>query len=329
MIAVTLYSRKDCHLCEQTKADLHDLQEIFPHRLIVVDVDNDQELQHKYGSDVPVLEIGPYTLKAPISLQELKMTLGAALDRERHMQMVENSPALEEVRQRATWTGSDRFTYWMGRHYLAMFNLLVLIYVGLPFLAPVLMKVGAQAPAGLIYRAYGLVCHQLAYRSFFLFGVQPNYPRAAAGEKGGLNFNQATGLSEGSDANSIYQAEKYIGDELLGFKVALCERDVAIYGGILLFGLLFSVTRRHIPVLPWYIWILVGLVPIGLDGGTQLISQPPLSFLPFRESTSLLRVITGGLFGFTTAWFGYKMVEETMIETRQIMEAKHRRIFDH
>jgi uncharacterized membrane protein len=70
-------------------------------------------------------------------------------------------------------------------------------------------------------------------------------------------------------------------------------------------------------------------VPIGLDGGTQLISQPPLSFLPFRESTSLLRVITGGLFGFTTAWFGYKMVEETMIETRQIMEAKHRRIFDH
>jgi thioredoxin-related protein len=80
MIAVTLYSRKDCHLCEQTKADLHDLQEIFPHRLIVVDVDNDQELQHKYGSDVPVLEIGPYTLKAPISLQELKMTLGAALD---------------------------------------------------------------------------------------------------------------------------------------------------------------------------------------------------------------------------------------------------------
>jgi hypothetical protein len=67
-------------------------------------------------------------------------------------------------------------------------------------------------------------------------------------------------------------------------------------------------------------------VPIGIDGFSQLLSQPPLSFLPERESTPFLRSLTGALFGLCTAWFGYPLVEDTMRETRQYMEAKRRRI---
>jgi hypothetical protein len=35
--------------------------------------------------------------------------------------------------------------------------------------------------------------------------------------------------------------------------------------------------------------------------------------------------LTGGLFGLTTAWFGFPVIEETMEETRQILAAKRAR----
>jgi uncharacterized membrane protein len=69
-------------------------------------------------------------------------------------------------------------------------------------------------------------------------------------------------------------------------------------------------------------WILIGIVPIGLDGFSQLFSQPTLNLIPLRESTPLLRVLTGFLFGSVTAWFGYPYVEESMIENRKFLDGK-------
>lgn len=322
MITVTLYSRDDCHLCKVARQDLDDLQVDYPHKLEVIDVDGSKDLQRAYGFEVPVVKAGPYTLKAPISKQELQITLAAACDRQQSIDDIENAIFPGST----VWTKADSFTHWMGKHYMALFNLLVLFYLGLPFLAPVLMKVGATRPAGLIYRAYSAVCHQLGFRSFYLFGEQLVYPRQAAGVADILSFQQATGLSEASSAEALFSARTFVGDEQVGYKIALCERDVAIYGAIFLFGVVFTLTGRRIPVLPWYAWILLGLVPIGLDGLSQLLSQPPFEFWPYRESTPALRVITGGLFGWTTAWFGYPMVEETMRETRQIMASKLARV---
>ena len=126
--------------------------------------------------------------------------------------------------------------------------------------------------------------------------------------------------------HSRLDARRYVGDETVGYKVALCERDVAIYASILLFGLLFAVTGRRIPQLHWAIWLLIGLGPIGLDGFSQLFAQfewPFLaSILPYRESTPFLRVLTGSLFGFFTAWFAYPNIEESMQETRQFFVKK-------
>ena len=326
MITVTLYSREDCHLCEQALADLDSIEEVIPHRLVVIDVDSDPKLRKEFGIEVPVVQVGPYRLRAPFSRQELQMTLGAAQDRERHIEMVENSPALEEVRRGAVWTGADGFAYWFSRHYAGVLNFLVSVYLGLSFLAPVLMKVGAEAPANLIYRGYSLVCHQLAYRSVFIFGEQAFYPREAAGVKGLKTLNQATGLSEGSAPADLYAARTFVGNETVGYKAALCQRDLGIYGGIFLFGLLFSLTNRRLPAIPWFIWIIAGILPIAWDGLSQLLSQPPLSFWAFRESTPTLRMLTGGLFGFFTAWFGYPMVEEAMVDTRGIMEYKLKHI---
>jgi uncharacterized membrane protein len=318
MITVTLFSRSDCHLCEQVLEDLGSLQDQFPHTVKVIDVDSTQELRRKYGFEVPVVEIGPYTLKAPITTQELQFTLAAARDRQHSIDRLNDPAYMGPV----TWTRSDGFTYWMSKHYMAFFNLLVLIYLGLPFLAPLLMKAGAETPARWIYRGYGVVCHQLGFRSFYIFGEQMEYPRTAAGVPGLLTFAQATGLSEDSNPQSLLDARNFVGNNQIGYKIALCQRDVSIYGAILLFGLLFAASGRRLPALPWYLWIIIGILPIAWDGFSQLISQPPLSFLPYRESTPFLRVLTGGLFGLTTAWFGYPMVEETMADTRQLMSSR-------
>ena len=324
MITVTLYSRKDCHLCDQARADLDSLKAEIPHTLVEIDIDSDPKLLKEFAIDVPVVAVGPFRLKAPFNRQELFVTLSAAKDRERHIEMVENSPMLKEARKNTVWTRADSVWSWFSKHYMVLFNLAVTIYLGLAFLAPVLMKAKLELPATLLYKAYSLVCHQLGYRSFYLFGEQAFYPRAAAGVAGVLTYNQATGIGEGNSANELISARAYVGNEQLGYKVALCERDVAIYGGILLFGLLFSLTGLRLPPIPWYIWLLIGIVPIGLDGFSQLFSQPPISFLPYRESTPTLRVLTGFLFGFTTAWFGYPVVEESMREMRKSYQDKRK-----
>jgi hypothetical protein len=94
---------------------------------------------------------------------------------------------------------------------------------------------------------------------------------------------------------------------------------------ILIFGVLFSLSGRKIKPLPWYLWILIGLGPIGLDGFSQLLSQTGwgiFSWIPLRESTPLFRVVTGGLFGLMSAWFGFPYLEESIKENRREMDLK-------
>jgi uncharacterized membrane protein len=324
MIYVTLFTRADCHLCEQVKSDLISLKNEYPHELVEIDIDATPELSSKYGLEIPVVEIGPYTLKAPINRMELQMTLAAALDRQSQIEKIETSPRRDEARLGGDWTSSDTISYFISRHYIAVINGFVLLYLALPFLAPVLMRYGLETPANIIYKSYSLVCHQLPYRSFFLFGEQVVYPRQAAGLKGLLTFAQATGLSEGNSASDILKAKVYTGGPGVGYKVALCERDVGIYAGIMLFSIVFVITGRRLKPFPWYLWLLLAILPIAIDGFSQLFSQPPLSFIPYRESTPFLRILTGGLFGFFTAWFGIPLVEESMAETRKFLGNKRR-----
>jgi uncharacterized membrane protein len=321
-----LYQRDDCHLCEQAHRDLISLQAEIPHKLVTIDVDSSADLQRAYGSEVPVVEVGPYKLHAPFTEQELRITLMAARDRKDQLDSIGDPVYKAQIQRGQTWSSADGFAYWLSNHYLAMFNLIVLFYMALPILAPIFMRSGIVAPAQVIYRVYGAMCHQFAFRSIFLFGEQPVYPRAAAGVDGLLTFSQATGLGEGSTGEELYAARTFIGNETVGYKVALCERDVAIWAGLLLFGLVFALTGRRIPPLPMLIWVVVGIAPVGIDGVSQLISQPPFNFYAFRESTPILRILTGGLFGIMTAWFGYPMTEQAMAETRKIMATKRLRL---
>jgi uncharacterized membrane protein len=328
MITVTLYSKKDCHLCEQAKADLKSLEGTLPHRLVEVDIESDPALHKAYFDKIPVVEVGPYKLTAPFDKQKLMMTIGAASDRRGQLDKLGREDHHDRVRRGQQISGGDRVMFWVSRHYLALFNLFIFLYVGLPVLAPVLMKAGAQFPANIIYTIYKPLCHQFGFRSFFLFGQQAYYPLPEAKMAGVITFDQATGIINlhSPASYSRFDARQFTGNETVGFKMALCERDIAIYGSILLFGLLYTATGRRIKPLHWLVWIIIGMGPIGLDGFSQLFSQMEWSWLvhilPYRESTPYLRVLTGAIFGFTTAWFAYPYAEESMADTRQFFIKK-------
>lgn len=313
MISVTMYTKDDCHLCEEALQELEKIQDKVPHKLELVNIDGDQELEERFALVIPVVEAGPYQLKAPFSAQELEITLRAAAEREKNIAEIDQKVAAGVISVPVSITRIDRFSYWISKHYMLVLNTFVFLYVGLPFLAPVLMSAGYQAPANSIYKVYSFVCHQFAFRSWFIYGEQPAYPRQAAGVDSLVPYGIATGLDEADELT----ARQFVGNDQVGYKIALCERDVAIYGGILLFGLIFSTTGRRIKALPWYLWLLIGIMPIAIDGFSQLLSQPPLGFFPYRESTPLLRTVTGFLFGFSTAWFGYPIVEESMVDIRR------------
>jgi uncharacterized membrane protein len=322
MLTVTLYTKKDCNLCDEAREDLKALEKQYPHRLVEVDIETDVSLRAKYGRDIPVIEVGPFHLKAPITRQKLQITLGAASDRVNQLETLDDPYYKYKTKKEQTVTAGDRVSFWIARRYLLMLNLFMLVYVGLPFLAPALMKLGAETPARIIYRIYKPLCHQFGFRSFFLFGEQPFYPLAEAGLTGYKTFEEATGITGLSDPYSMarFEARNYIGDETVGYKVALCERDIAIYIALLAFGVLFGATGRRIQSLHWLLWLVIGIGPIGLDGFSQLFSQFNWDWLasvvPYRESTPFLRTFTGALFGFATAWFAYPNLEESMSETR-------------
>ena len=313
MIQVTIYTRADAaERTQAVRALLDTLQDEVPHEVTVVEVDHDEALARRLG-ELPQVRIGPYRLNPPFDRTRLLIALRAARDRHRGAggtPITTVSPSISRL-ERAVW--------WFAHHWLLVFNLLVGLYVGGAFTAPVLMHAGAEAPARAIYRVYGAFCHQLAFRSWFLFGEQPAYPRAPAAPPGWQSYQQATGLDESDRPETLLEARRFLGNPRVGYKVALCERDVAIYGSIFLFGLLYGLLRKRIKPLPLGLWILIGWVPIGVDGFSQILSQAPLHLLPFRESTPLLRTLTGILFGATTAWFGYPRVEEAMAETRETL----------
>jgi hypothetical protein len=66
------------------------------------------------------------------------------------------------------------------------------------------------------------------------------------------------------------------------------------------------------------------MVPIALDGVSQIpsLSSGWPAWIPIRESTPLLRVITGFLFGAGTGWYMFPLMEESLKDTRVLLTRK-------
>lgn len=247
---------------------------------------------------------------------------------------------LEE--QRAQLLKRNKNAQWVARHWWKMVTALLAVYVTLPILAPVLMQAGAVAPANALYTMYSPMCHQFAFRSTFLFGEETVYPREAA-QAGGATFEdyavesdefreifvrrqRAAGL-EGYEFNSAdlakwtpelqFSAREFQGDERMGYKIALCQRDIMIYLTMTMAGLLFGVLRHRLRPAPFALYLLLGIAPIGLDGFSQLFGYPPFDAIPLldswevRETKPLFRYMTGALFGLMNVWLAFPYIERS------------------
>ena len=185
---------------------------------------------------------------------------------------------------------------WAARHWLWGANLFSLAYLGFAFLAPVLMATEHYLAGRVIYAAYSLLCHQWPDRSYFLFGPQVQYSLAE------LRLRLGTEVTR-----------YYVGEPALGYKVAICQRCVAMYGVILAVGLLYGLLRRKesgVRPLSWW-GVLLLLVPVVIDGGGQLIG--------LWESTWWVRTITGGLFGVAWVAWVYPYLDEAVEEMLTFM----------
>jgi len=186
----------------------------------------------------------------------------------------------------------DKQVFWLAKHWLFLVNLVIAVYGGLPILAPWLMALGYTLPAKIIYTVYKPLCHQLPQRSFFLFGPRLAYSLETLRELLG---------PETLATNSLARA--FIGNPALGYKMAYCQRDAAMYSSMLLAGMVFGLVRHRLKPLTFTRY-LIFLAPLAVDGLAQLLG--------FYESTWRLRTITGGLFGLASVWFAYPYLEAGM-----------------
>ena len=182
------------------------------------------------------------------------------------------------------------------RRWLALANAATGLFLCLPFLAPVLLRQGRPELANMIYSAYHVTCHEWPFRAYFLFGPQATYSMAELEARG---------------VNAVFD---FRGSAELGYKVAFCERNVAIYAAALLAGLLYARLGRRLPTLSFSGYLLL-LAPMAFDGFSQLGG--------WRESTWELRTLTGVLFGAGSIWLLYPRLDQLVSEVLAPRPIRH------
>ncbi len=176
-------------------------------------------------------------------------------------------------------------------------------------LPALLMAQGKTDAASVLYKCFRIMCHQMPQRSFFLFGAQLYYPVDVPEGSGMLSIREAAGFVPGlADGRDFY------GTPEMGYKMAVCQRDTAIFSAMAVFCLIFSLVGKRLYTPHPLLLLLFGGVPIMLDGCTQLLGHAFPRVFPARESTPLLRIVTGALFGFCLCWYLFPLLERSLQE---------------
>ncbi len=235
--------------------------------------------------------------------------------------------------QQGLAVSSNRLLYWFSQHWLLVFTVLWGLYAGLPWLAPVFMKLGWIGAGNAIYLVYSTQCHQLPERSFFLFGSKAMYSLAEIQAAWVVTDNPAI-------------LRLFIGNPEMGWKVAWSDRMVSMYTSVFFGGLVYWLLPRKLRPLSTRGFILF-MLPMGIDGATHLISDLGGIGRGFRDSNvwlaaltqhafpaafyagdaagsfnSWMRLITGVLFGAGIVWLAYPLVEAAFNDTALAIRAK-------
>jgi uncharacterized membrane protein len=222
---------------------------------------------------------------------------------------------------RSTQAGSGWLAHFLGQRWILVVSLLLGLYVGLPFLAPIFMYLGWEGPGRVIYLIYSFLCHQLPQRSYFLFGPQSTYSLAEVQNTWQNTINPLV-------------LRQFVGSPAMGWKVAWSDRMVSMFTSTWLFGILWWPLRRRLRPLPWWGLVLF-LLPMAVDGTSHFFSDLAGIGQGFRDSNawlaaltgqafpaafyagdawgsfnSLMRLVSGVLFGLGVVWFGYPYLDE-------------------
>ncbi len=174
--------------------------------------------------------------------------------------------------------------YWVARHWLAVFVVAYGALVLAPFTAPVFMYAGAKGPADAVYFFYSFLCHQLPERSIFFFGDKLMY-----------SYNEIKAVWP---LDGFLGLRQFVGNPEMGYKVAWSDRMISTYGGIWLAGLLYALLRSRSPRISWLAFLLIGVLPIGLDGVSHMVNDAiaGTSGLGFRDTNAWLAALTFNVF---------------------------------
>ncbi len=233
---------------------------------------------------------------------------------------------------------SERLVWWLSNHWLSAFIVGWGVFVTLPWLAPVFMKIGATGLGNGIYFIYQFFCHQLPERSFFLFGAQPMYSMPQIGTVWPVN--------------NLEVLRQFTGNVQFGWKVAYSDRMVSLYTGFWFAAIAYAFLRRRVSPLPLWGALLLSL-PMILDGGTHLLSdlQAGVNFgTGFRDANvwlaqltnqafpasfyagdalgsfnSWMRLASGVLFGIAAVWLVFPYIDAAFQQTRETLEEKLKR----
>ena len=238
--------------------------------------------------------------------------------------------------KRSATLTANRLVLGFCQYWLLVLTLVLGVYVGLPWLAPVLMRIGWTGAGEAIYTVYSTQCHQLPQRSYFIFGPKLMYslPEIQAGWQ---------------TTNNPNILRQFVGNEALGWKVAWSDRMVSMYTSLFLGGLLYGPVRRRIRPLSLWAFILL-LLPMAIDGGTHMLSdilRGPAVGIGFRDSNAWLaaltanifprlfyggdalgsfnwwmRLVSGLLLGIGVVWLMYPLMEDWMADTVRKIKAK-------
>lgn len=235
----------------------------------------------------------------------------------------------------------DTIVLFFSKHWLALFLILYGAWVWAPFLAPVFMHNGWTEAGNALYFVYSFFCHQLPERSLFFYGPQTMYSLQDIGKVW-------------STENQLV-LRQFVGNAQMGWKMAWSDRMISTYGGVWLGGVLWALFGKRVPRLSLVVWVALGIIPIGLDGGSHFINDilAGSSGQGFRDTNDWLRAltanifpdsfyygnmlgsfnstarwITGLLFGITTVFAIFPVLRDAMQDTEQDVQAQLARIHE-
>ena len=228
--------------------------------------------------------------------------------------------------------------WWLSSHWLLLANVITGAILAWGILAPIFLAADMPEAAQTVYDWLAPHNHQLPQRSYFLFG-----------QLGPLRtYSVEQLIAAGADPTNL---QFFVGDEALGFKMALNQRMTAIFVALFLGGILWGLMKGRPKVGP--VWFVLLLLPLLIDGFSHMLSEnssqgfresnkwaveltggllPPTFYESFYEGDQIgtlnwwLRTVTGLLFGFGFVWFLFTYFSLQFRAIRLKVEPKLRKV---